>query len=197
MISTLDLMYARLFIRLLLGLILLSVGISKLRNPTSFRRGIQDYRLFSPALEAKLRLSHVLSFALPLAELLVGVGLVSGLVFIPTAILALLLFVTFSGAMLINLIRGRRDLSCHCAGALGDHHISWWLIGRNGVFIVCLLLLLFTPADIFTVGTIVRSPSSVNVTLWLNMLLPVVVLLVGIVLVVLVLFNAARTLWHS
>jgi uncharacterized membrane protein YphA (DoxX/SURF4 family) len=196
MIPALDLMYARLFLRLFLGLMLLSVGNGKLRNPANFRRGILDYNIFSPAMEAKFRLSTMLSFAFPLAELLAGMGLVSGLLFTPAAILALLLFVTFSGAMLINLVRGRRDLSCHCAGTLGEHQISWWLIGRNGIFIVCLLVLLFTPTDIFTVGSVLRNPSSISVILWLNVLLPVA-LLVGIVFVVLVLLNAARTLWSS
>jgi uncharacterized membrane protein YphA (DoxX/SURF4 family) len=196
MIPALELMYARLFIRLLLGLMLLSVSISKLRNQASFRRGIQDYNLFSPSLEAMLRPSTTLSFAIPLAELLTGIGLIIGLFLLPAVLLALLLMAAFSAAMIINLLRGRYDLSCHCAGALGDHRISWWLIGRNGVFIACLLLLLFTPTDLFTVDSILRNPSSVSVTLWLNVLLPVV-LLVGIVLVVLVLFNEARVLWHS
>jgi len=96
----------------------------------------------------------------------------------------------------INLARGRHDLSCHCAGALGDHLISWWLVGRNGFMTLGFLFLLFTPADTLTVGTVLRNPFSVSATLWMNIVLPIV-LLAGMVLVVLVLLNAARTLLRS
>ncbi len=68
----------RLFIRLLLGLILLNVGASKLVHSHRLRSGIQDYQLIPSTLESKLKLSAVLSFCIPLAELVEGLGLISG-----------------------------------------------------------------------------------------------------------------------
>lgn len=186
----------RLFFRLLLGLILFSVGISKLARPSDFRRGIQDYQIFSSVQESKLAISTILAYCLPIAEILSGFGLITGLLLNPAILLGIVLLIVFSGAMAINLVRGRTDLSCHCGGAIGDHRISWWLIGRNSALIVGFLVLLFTPSDMFTVAMLVRSPSAVSAFVWMNTVLPVV-LLIGMVLVVLVLFNAARTLFRS
>jgi uncharacterized membrane protein YphA (DoxX/SURF4 family) len=190
-----DVFVIRLFLRLLLGLILLSVGVSKFLHQRQFQQGIQEYKVLPPVLEARLALSAVLSYGIPLAELVAGLGLLSGLLLVPAALLALTLFLLFSGAILINLFRGRRDLSCHCGGALGDHHISWWLVGRNGLLIAALLFLLITPSDMFTVIAFVHSPSLLNQSL-MSTIVPVVVL-AGAVAAATALFNAARVLWRS
>ncbi|HZU70002.1 MAG TPA: MauE/DoxX family redox-associated membrane protein [Ktedonobacteraceae bacterium] len=187
-----DINAIRLFIRLLLGLILLSVGVSKLLHRSRFERGMKEYQILPGFLESKLALSTVLSFSIPLAELVAALGLISGLVLLPATILALGMFLVFSGAIIINLVRGRSDLSCHCAGALGDHHISWWLVGRNGVFVAGLLVLLLTPSDLFTVETFVRSPSLLNGT-FLSVIIPVV-LIVGVILLTVVLIDSVRSL---
>ncbi|WP_164669834.1 MauE/DoxX family redox-associated membrane protein [Virgibacillus doumboii] len=57
--------------------------------------------------------------------------------------LGILTFI-YTLAILINLLRGRKDLSCGCGGVLGDHNISYKLISRNiliisGLFLVYLL----------------------------------------------------------
>lgn len=184
------------FVRLLLGLLLCSVGVSKLAHPAHFRRGIQDYHLIPSVLDSRMALSTLVVYSLPVAEIVAGLGLISGFFLIPATALATLLMIVFSLAMGINLARGRTDLSCHCAGALGDHRISWWLLGRNGMLIIGLLFLFVTPADMFTVATLARSPSTFSATLWTNAALPLV-LLVGMVLVVLMLLNAARTAFRS
>jgi len=54
-----------------------------------------------------------------------------------------------------------------------------------------LAVLLFTPVDTLSVGTLIRSPSAVSAFIWMNTIVPVI-LLVGVVLIMLVLFNAAR-----
>ncbi len=186
-----DVFAIRFFLRLLLGLILLSVGVSKLLRHRQFQQGIQDYKVVPPVLEARLALSAVLSYALPLAELVAGLGLLSGLLLMPAALLTLALFLLFSGAILINLLRGRRDLSCHCGGALGDHRISWWLVARNGLLIASIVFLLFTPPDLFTLDRLLRSPSVLSASMWVSIVLPVTLLVIG-VCAVLLLFNAAR-----
>jgi hypothetical protein len=51
----------------------------------------------------------------------------------------------FSIAIAINLSRGRSDISCHCAGILGNQKLSWWQLLRNAGLLVCCLLLLWGP----------------------------------------------------
>jgi uncharacterized membrane protein YphA (DoxX/SURF4 family) len=190
MLSAVSLIFLRLFLRLLFGLILLSVGVSKLAHPGHFRQAIRDYQLI-PLLDRKLVLSTILAYGFPIAELAAGLGLVSGLLLVPALLIAITLMCIFSTAMALNLMRGRTDLSCHCGGAIGDHRISWWLVGRNGLLLSGFLFLLLTPADPVTVATLLDDPSAISISMLKNIVLPVV-LLVGTVCVVLVLFNAAR-----
>lgn len=185
----------RLCVRLLLGVLLLSVGVGKLAHPRQFQQGIQNYQVIPSMLEKKLALTALLSFGIPLAELLAGLGLISGFWLVPAIVLGLALFVVFSAAITINLVRGRRDLSCHCGGVVGTHLISWWLVGRNSLLVAGLVLLLVTPPDTFTIVAFVRSPSLLNQS-FVSTIVPVVVL-VGALVAVIALFNAARVLWHA
>lgn len=50
---------------------------------------------------------------------------------------ALLVVVTV--AVAINLLRGRREISCGCGGASGDQQLSWGLVARNVVLGLALL----------------------------------------------------------
>ena len=190
-----DIMAVRLFLRLFVGVILLSVSMSKLAHLRHFQRAIEDYQIVPSMLASKNDLSMVLALGIPLAELLAGLGLLSGFWLVPAIVLAIALFVVFCIAMTINLVRGRHDLSCHCGGALGNHLISWWLVGRNGLLILCLLILLVTLPDLFTVASFVRSPSLLNAS-FVSTIVPVVVL-VGAVVAAIALCNAARVLWRS
>ncbi len=181
----------RLFLRLLLGVLLLSMGLSKLAHPRRFQQGIQDYQLIPSFLESRLALSAILSLSIPVAELLASLGLFSGLLFTPALVLALFLLAVFSGAIFINLVRGRQDLSCHCGEMFGDHQISWLLLGRNGFLISALLVLLVTPLDNFTFALLLYHPSA-----WLNMIIPLALLVIS-VLVMLVLIMRARAILRT
>ncbi len=190
-----DVMAVRLFLRLLLGVLLLSVSMSKLAHLRHFQRAIEDYQIVPSTLASKNDFSMVLALGIPLAELLAGLGLISGFWLVPAIVLAMVLFVVFCIAIIINLVRGRRDLSCHCGGAIGNHLISWWLVGRNGLLILSLVLLLVTPPDTFTVAMFVRSPSLLNAS-FVSTLVPIAVI-VGAVIAAIALCNAARVLWRS
>ncbi len=185
----------RIFIRILIGFIFYSTSISKLIQLRSFRGNIQDYQLIPAALESRLAASMVLAIAIPLAEILTGTGLIIGILLIQSVILALVLLAVFSCAVLINLLRGRRDLSCHCGGSLGDHPISWWLIGRNSLFLFGLLFLLVTPVDGVTVELLFHQ-QDIDFNAVLNILLPVL-LLIGVVLALFLLGSRVRSLLHS
>jgi hypothetical protein len=60
------------------------------------------------------------------------------------ALVLLCLIVVFTGAIALNLARGRRDLDCGCFGPLLRQPLSGWLIARNGL-LALLVLAAFTP----------------------------------------------------
>lgn len=175
-----SLAFAHFFVRLLIGLALLSVAVSKLVQPGRFRKGIQEYQIIPMQLEAVFSLSKVGTYGIPLAELLASLGLISGMLFIQAIVLAASLLTLFSGAIFINLRRGRTDLSCHCGGALGNHLISWKLLVRNLVLIVLLMLLLWLPADLFTLDMLLHPSAALNRAMWIEMALPLSLLDIGI-----------------
>lgn len=189
-----DLITIRLFLRIFLGIIFLSVGISKLAHPRLFHQGIQEYRVIPFLLEKMLSFSLLLSFCIPGAEIIAGFGLISGFLLTPSAVLAIALFFVFSVAMALNLVQGRNDLSCHCEGALGNHKISWWLVGRNLLLMVMVSALLITTPDQLTLVSFLCEPKLLHET-FLSTIAPVA-LVVGVILILLWLFNYARTILH-
>lgn len=186
----------RLFIRLFLGLILLGGGISKIAHPARFRTGIQEYRLLPTRLEATLAFSMILAVGIASTEIVLGLALVSGIFLVLACMLTIILFTLFCGAVLINLLRGRHDLACHCAGGLSSQTISWWLLARNIGFMGSLLVLLLTPSDTFTLSLLVHRQFIVSTDVVVDTIIPVVLLTAG-VLAVLALLDYGRVLWHS
>jgi len=120
-----------LFLRIFLGSVLWSAAFSKLSHIRRFHNDIQEYQIIPFFIEKKLSLSLLLAFGIPGGEIIIGFGLISGILLVPSAMLAILLFCIFIAAIAFNLVRGRSDLACHCQGVLGNHRISWWLVGRN------------------------------------------------------------------
>lgn len=182
----------RLFIRFFLGALLISTGVSKLTHPGQFWRGLQDYQLLPTPLAKKRVISMLLTFGIPWLECVAGLSLICGIALLPALLLVCGLLLVFSLALGFNLARGRTDLSCHCGGVIGDHRISWWLVGRNAALIVLDCLLLFTPPDRLTIDNFLREPTLLHDTFFTT-LVPVV-LLVGVTLVILVLLNSLKSL---
>lgn len=189
-----DLTTVRLFLRVFLAAILWSAAISKLAHPRRFRRGIQEYQVIPAFLEKTLFLSTLLSFSIPSMEILVGFGLISGMLLALSSVLTTGLFCLFGIVVAFNLLRGRKDLSCHCGGALGNHPISWWLVGRNLLLTALACILLFTPSDHLTLIIFLRKPTLLHEALFPT-IVPVV-LVASIVLILLWLFNHMRTILH-
>lgn len=179
------------FLRLFLGSLVFCSGITKVFQPQRAVQAVREYQIVPAALQNRVS-ATTLAGGLWMSELLAGLGLISGILLFPAALLTICLFIVFSGAMGINLARGRRDLSCHCGGALGDHRISWWLVGRNGLFLVATVLLIGLPTDPFALD---HWPLPA-LTAWLTVVLPLL-LLVGVVLLLTVLFQALHSLLRT
>lgn len=115
------------------GAIFLSGAWSKWREREVFAQAMEGYELIPSAVVPSA------SLALIGAEFAIGAALLTP--FLPPwpalAAVALLLLVT--GAVTINLLRGRTDISCGCGGTSGDQTLSWSLVARNTLLGLALL----------------------------------------------------------
>jgi uncharacterized membrane protein YphA (DoxX/SURF4 family) len=117
-------MLALLAARLLLGFIFITSAMGKWRNLAQFRAGLADYRLL-PGWAIRPA-----ALALPPLELGLGLLLLAGLGLLLAGLGAALVLGLFSGAIAINLVRGRR-INCQCHGLLASRAIGWGLVLRN------------------------------------------------------------------
>lgn len=135
--------------RLLLGCLFFMAGLSKIRNPVSFADDILEYQLLPR------RLAHVLGYLLPLAELALGLCCLLGLVLPVITGAIILLLIVFTGAVAINLIRGRR-ISCHCFGG-SSTRISSLVIVRNMALLAVAVFITAHSINVFGMETILAQ----------------------------------------
>jgi hypothetical protein len=115
--------------RTLVALLLIASGAVKFFGLESFVGTVSAFALL-PA-----RIVPSVARTIPVAESLTGAFLLLAVVvpdsgFRWAGIGAISLFAVFTGAVAINLVRGRRDISCGCFGA-NESRISWSLVVRN------------------------------------------------------------------
>ncbi len=138
-----------------LALLFATAAGHKLREPERFLGTLEEYRLVpgTPTLSVAL--------AVGILEL----GLAAGLVLPfshPAALTAAAgVLAVYSGAIAINLARGRRHIDCGCAGAATLQPLSGGLLLRNAALIAaalfCLLPARSRPLVWIDVGTIAAS----------------------------------------
>ncbi|MNR05679.1 Methylamine utilization protein MauE [compost metagenome] len=118
-----------------LACVLLLGALEKLRDMNSFSMAVSAYRLLPEGW------SRAFAWAYPLAEALAGALLLAPSRQAVGAELALLLLATATVALVINLLRGLRDIDCGCGGPASGGGgrggqaggLSWWLVLRNAV----------------------------------------------------------------
>ncbi|MFV0276838.1 MAG: MauE/DoxX family redox-associated membrane protein, partial [Parahaliea sp.] len=87
---------------------------------------LRDYQILPTATLALAR------WALPTAELVAGIALLTPLTRAFGALLGTALLLAYALAMAANLARGRANIDCGCA--VGRRRtLSWWLVLRNTV----------------------------------------------------------------
>jgi hypothetical protein len=116
--------------RSLVGLLLIYSGVAKLFEMGTFINVVRAFSLLPHAIASSV------ARAVPVAECATGSLLLVAVAFPQSvarwsAVVAMLLLVVFSGALSINLMRGRRNISCGCFGARVGDQISWILVARN------------------------------------------------------------------
>lgn len=108
-----------------LAIVFLVGAGQKLFDRESFTLALDQYRLLPE------RLLGPVALLLPLLEISAAVLLLplAGRPWGAALAVAVLLAVT--GAVVINLLRGRADIDCGCGGPEGGQHLSWALVARN------------------------------------------------------------------
>ncbi|TCP58993.1 methylamine utilization protein MauE [Tumebacillus sp. BK434] len=152
-----------LFWRIILAVLFLSSAVSKLQKMPEHFAILQDYQIL-PA--SAVRPFGWLEVG---AELLVGSLLVLGWLQPLTAWVTAGLLLMYSAAVAINLLRGRREISCGCGGVAGNHQLSWKLVARNVLLmLVCGFLAQYTA----TYGLL-------DPRFWITALVSITLLLIG------------------
>jgi hypothetical protein len=136
--------------RLAMAAVFLQAAAHAMQDWPAYEAVVQDYRL------ATRLMARLAAKAMPPAQIAAAI-----LLLIPGAMhagpaLGLALMAMFTGAIAINLLRGRVFIDCGCGGAAGQH-ISMGLIIRN--LTLCALLavawvspLVLPPSAAFAVG---------------------------------------------
>lgn len=128
-------------ISLLLSWVFLSAAWHKLRHADHFQAILDSYRL----LPFPARAFHAL--ALGLGEAAIGVGILLGNVRSTATLAAITVLTVYALAISFNLVRGRREIDCGCAGPLHSQPISWHLVARNVMLVALVATILFGEAE--------------------------------------------------
>ncbi|MED1436324.1 MULTISPECIES: MauE/DoxX family redox-associated membrane protein [Bacillus cereus group] len=76
-------------------------------------------------------------------EIIIVVGLATKLFVILSIVISLLLINMYTIAIIINLLRGRKNITCGCGGIVGDSSLSVLLVLRNGILLMLCGLALY------------------------------------------------------
>lgn len=127
---------AAVLVSIFLALVFGASGMMKLRDLEMFHGSVANYALLPTALEKPF------AYTLPIAELASACALLPAGTREYGALAILLLLVTFTSAVAINIARGRTGIDCGCFGPALRQELSGWLIARNAILAGCAALLM-------------------------------------------------------
>jgi uncharacterized membrane protein YphA (DoxX/SURF4 family) len=132
--------FAAVAFRFVLGTVFALAGLAKLPRRAQFEDAVRGYRLVPD------RLAPPIARWLPVLELAAGALLLLGLATAPVAALLGAVLVVFTGAVAINLARGRA-IDCGCYGAGPARTIGWSTLVRNlGLLAMAVVVTAVAPA---------------------------------------------------
>lgn len=111
--------------RFVLAFLFLSTALSKRKTMMEHIGIVRDYQILPK------QLVEPFARAETYVELALGALLLVGLFQPIAATGCVALLAIYTVAIVINLLRGRTEMSCGCGGMAGQHHLSWWLVLRN------------------------------------------------------------------
>jgi uncharacterized membrane protein YphA (DoxX/SURF4 family) len=119
--------------RVCVGLVFILAATQKAQHWRVFSGVLANYRLLPRTLVTPV------AALLPLAEILVGILLLSAQIRPFGALAAIVLLSVFAAAMAINLKRGRSAIDCGCGQSFLKQNLSWLLVGRNAGLVALLI----------------------------------------------------------
>ena len=125
-----------LLLRLFLASILIQAATHKLRASDRFRADLAGYELLPESGLAAI------AWLIPGVEITIALGLIFGPLLgggAAAAGAAAILLALYSGAIAINLQRGRRDIACGCGGPADRRPIGGEILIRNAFLILLAL----------------------------------------------------------
>jgi uncharacterized membrane protein len=128
-------------------------GALKFYDLEAFRGAVTNYRLIPEWLATPF------AWVAPVVECAAALGLLLTPIRASAALVLIAMLGVFTGAIAINLARGRTDIDCGCFGPALRQRLSWWLLLRNGALFALLAIALMPAAtrpmaflDFATVG---------------------------------------------
>jgi thiol-disulfide isomerase/thioredoxin/uncharacterized membrane protein YphA (DoxX/SURF4 family) len=112
-------------LQLVLAGVLIAAAVGKLRDLPGSREAMKSFGVPE-------QYAHIGGTALPVVELVLGLGLLWGVTARWAALLAALLFIAFIVTIGYNLSKGRQP-DCHCFGQIHSEPAGWPTLIRNGV----------------------------------------------------------------
>ncbi len=172
---------AVLFARVVLGLVLLIAGLSKLQERKAFIQAVASYEILPHFL------TRPFGILLPWLELGTAILLLSGVMPTVAGLLAAILLICFMVAILVNLLRGR-ELNCHCFGQLYQEKIGAGVLFQDGILLSLALEIVAFHLGFFPTKASTVKPSSQEILL--------VIILSGAFVIVFALLQQMRELFE-
>lgn len=124
-----------------LALIFGASGVMKLRDIEIFEGSLANYQLAPTSLEKPL------AYALPMFECIAAAGLLMTSTRVAAASMVFVLLFVFTGAIAINLVRGRSNIDCGCFGPALRQELSGWLLLRNLFLMILAMMVIFPTGE--------------------------------------------------
>jgi len=136
-------------------------GALKFYDLEAFRGAVTNYRLIPEWLATPF------AWTVPVIESAAALGLLLSPIRASAALMLIVLLSLFTGAIVINLARGRTDIDCGCFGPALRQRLSWWLLLRNGALFLLLAIALMPvgarPMDFLDLATVGMAAATVVV----------------------------------
>lgn len=141
--------------------IFVASGALKFYDLEAFRGAVTNYRLIPEWLATPF------AWTAPVVESAAALGLLLSPIRASAALVLIVLLGVFTGAIAINLARGRTDIDCGCFGPALRQRLSWWLLLRNGALFALLAIALLPmgprPMEFLDLATVVMAGATVVV----------------------------------
>jgi uncharacterized membrane protein YphA (DoxX/SURF4 family) len=145
-----------LLIRLVVGIVFIITGSSKIIDPALFSREITNYDML-PNFSINL-----LSIILPWVELIVGILFVFGVRVKANLILLVGMLFMFNFAVAVAWARGL-DINCGCYSSVAQQTVGIGKLSENFAMIVALAFMFFSPDDKLAIENYLLESKDVEV----------------------------------